>query len=349
MGRADAPLLSRAWNTRFFEALPFAPAWVGLALAASLLALLVAASLASGDLAALTADGRPWWRVRDGRLAVLLCLFAGFLPTALRYHELGTLSCLAELGSVLGWAPADLAAARREFDEGATPLRAGAIGLLLVPVVLLIVDRDPSLYLEAGYWRAINLWTWGLGGFAAYLLGVLTYRVERDGRRFSALGRDLPEIDLLDVGSLTPFARQGLRASLFSIAPLSLFAFNLVDAAFLPVVLLIALVSLPLAAVALLRPVYGIHDRIVREKRAELARVNAAIRGDLAALRGSAIGAGPAAGLADLLAYRSFVASLPDWPFDTRIRARIVLTLAIPIGSWIGGALVERAFDLALG
>jgi hypothetical protein len=334
-----------------FAALPVAPVWVGLAIAAALLGLLLVTSAASGDLAALAAEGVPWWRNRDGRLAVLLCILGGFLPAALRYQELGTAQRLRELASSFGWSATERDGIARGFDEGGSrgALRAGAVGLLLAPLVALLVDRDPTLYLRGDYWRAVNLWTWGLGGFVCAVGGVLVHRVRSDGLHFSALGRDLREIDLLDLGRLAPFARQGLRASLTAIVCLSVFAFNLVDPGFRTVVALIAAVTLPAAAGALLGPVVGVRARIAREKREELARVNAAIRGDRATLRSCAVASDPVPGLADLLAYRQFVESVPEWPFDTSMRARIGLYLVIPIGSWIGGALVERVLNALLG
>jgi hypothetical protein len=36
------------------------------------------------------------------------------------------------------------------------------------------------------------------------------------------------------------------------------------------------------------------------------------------------------------------------WPFDAPIRLRFTLFLLLPLGSWLGGALVERAVDTLL-
>ena len=93
----------------------------------------------------------------------------------------------------------------------------------------------------------------------------------------------------------------------------------------------------------------GIHQRIGETKRAELARVRTAIEGDLTALEASAIAKRAAdVSLSDLLAYRHFVQSVPEWPFTAPLRLRFLLYAAIPLGSWLGGALVERALDSAL-
>ena len=43
------------------------------------------------------------------------------------------------------------------------------------------------------------------------------------------------------------------------------------------------------------------------------------------------------------------MAAVSEWPFDARSLGRLGLYLLIPLASWIGGALVERALDRALG
>ncbi len=52
--------------------------------------------------------------------------------------------------------------------------------------------------------------------------------------------------------------------------------------------------------------------------------------------------------LADLLAYRAFVEGLREWPFDTSTLVRFALYTLIPVGSWLGGAFVERLLDRLL-
>ena len=50
----------------------------------------------------------------------------------------------------------------------------------------------------------------------------------------------------------------------------------------------------------------------------------------------------------DIRHYERFVRDLPTTPFDAGSRLRFVLYLALPLGSWLGGALVERAIGLLL-
>jgi hypothetical protein len=95
-------------------------------------------------------------------------------------------------------------------------------------------------------------------------------------------------------------------------------------------------------------PLRGVRSRIRRAKHDELSRLNAAIRGEPGALAGSPIEGREGLGLSDLLAWRREVASVPEWAIDPNTLGRYGLYLAIPLASWIGGALVERALDLVL-
>ena len=66
-------------------------------------------------------------------------------------------------------------------------------------------------------------------------------------------------------------------------------------------------------------------------------------------LRGSGLASrGQEPSLADLVAYRSLVESAREWPFDASTFLRFALYLTIPLGSWLGGAVAERALDAVL-
>ena len=52
--------------------------------------------------------------------------------------------------------------------------------------------------------------------------------------------------------------------------------------------------------------------------------------------------------LPGLLAYKHEIESVREWPFDAPTPTRFFLYVAIPLGSWIGGALVERLLGAAL-
>jgi hypothetical protein len=137
---------------------------------------------------------------------------------------------------------------------------------------------------------------------------------------------------------------------MYGLVVLSFLALNLADRGFLWAIGILGSAALTWTAVSLLLLLRGVRECIRREKEAEIARVNAAIRGDETALADSAIGARRGdLGLGELLAYRAFVESVPEWLLDAPTRTRLFLYVAIPLGSWLGGALVERLLDAILG
>jgi hypothetical protein len=161
-------------------------------------------------------------------------------------------------------------------------------------------------------------------------------------------------IDLFDLRSLRVFGRAAVRNCLLWLIGTSLGSLVLLNPELdlrssLIVFIPILAVTLTIAGLALWLPVRGVHKRVAALRAAELARVEAALRGEPGALVGSRIEErGSELDLADLLAYRSFVAGVRSLPFEGPALGRIALFVLIPIGSWVGGALVERAVEAML-
>ncbi len=59
-------------------------------------------------------------------------------------------------------------------------------------------------------------------------------------------------------------------------------------------------------------------------------------------------GAGQQQSIAEIMAYRSMIEKIRNWPFDNPTIVRFTLYIMIPLGSWLGGAFVERGLDLFL-
>ncbi len=336
------------WNDRLFAAIPLSPIGVAAGLALVILGLFLATVHATGDLAVFVRQDTAWWQDRDGRLAILLVLLAAYIPAARRMEALNAQRTLEELRKALRWSPGQLEAARQRIEE--VDLRgrriAGGLALLTIPVTALLIDRDPSLYFQRYYWDASHFWTYGLAGLLCWNGGVLVHAIARHAHCFLDLARSVPEVDLLDLAGFEPFTRQGLHAALPGVVVLSFLAFNLVDRGFLGAIAVLAPLVLILTTLSLVPLLHGVHQRIHEAKRAERARVDAAIRGETGALRASPIDTRSVdASLSDLLAWRAFVDSRPEWPFGGTLRVRFVLLAAIPLGSWLGGALVERLLD----
>ena len=175
----------------------------------------------------------------------------------------------------------------------------------------------------------------------------------RQGWLFLKLGRAVDRVDLLDPTSFAPFVQVALRpALLIALMTGASIAFH-VDWRELSVAPQIALtlpVALLVQGLVFAFPLWGVHTRLRDERAAELARVNAAIRGDRSALRDSLVAADAASlSTPEMLLYRSQVEAFPTWPFGTRALLRLALYGVIPVLGWVAAALVERVVDLALG
>jgi hypothetical protein len=341
----DAPL---SWVERFYRAVPVSPIWVGLGIVVGFLAVFLAIAWAFGGLAIVRTGDLGLWEYREARVAILVALLAGYLPTARRYVVLGAKKNLEDLLPLLDSSSRGSDAARRHFGllDVRAVRKAGALGILIAPITALLIDRDPMLYFERAYWSAEQGFAWIVGIWVGWSFGVFVYATLAYARRFSDLAGQLERIDLFDLQTLAPFARQGLRSALLWLVLISLFSLNAADLIWFFTTAVIALVA---GTAALMLPVRGIHLRLRQAKRAELERVHTAIRGDPGALSGSLIsGHGASLGLSDLLAYRKFLESVREWPFDAPSMLRFALYLAIPLGSWLGGAFVERLLGAAL-
>ena len=335
MARASSGLSQR---------IPLAPVWVGAAITAGLIGVFLANAWVFGGLAVFLASDTGLLGYREVRLAILVALLAGYLPIARHYLGLGARRHMEALRPLVS-SPARLELAARPLDPRMARL-AGAMGLLFAPLTALVVDRDPTLYLQRGYWSAENAFVWIVGMWVGWSFGRFVHASLGQARRFSELAAALERIDLFDPGALAPFARQGLRSAFLWLVLVSFFSLNAVDLAWFA---LTAAVAVGGAVAALMLPVRGVHLRLRATKHAELERVNAALRGVPDALTGSPIAERSGGlGLADLLAYRSFVEGVREWPFDSPTLLRFALILALPLGSWLGGALVERLLTAAL-
>ena len=103
------------------------------------------------------------------------------------------------------------------------------------------------------------------------------------------------------------------------------------------------------ATLAFVFPVRGLRRQIRARKAEELARVRGDIRRnrELAAESGYE-SAEASTRIPGLLAFEKRIESVREWPFDAPTLTRFLLYVARPLGSWVGGALVERLLGAAL-
>jgi hypothetical protein len=353
---ASAPQLRPCWSDRLFAATRVEPAWVGVALCVALLVPILIGAIVTGRMALLEEIGGPaaLFTERDPRTLILFVVLFAYVVTARRYVQLGAARSFDALAPVLASQPGlDVEALRTEVVERPTDARVrrrrALLSLLIVPVVSYAIDRDFGLYLRSDYWNYEQIVQRTAGLALCWNLGLLIDATLESGRRFSELARRLEWIDLLRLPALAPFANLGLRIALVWLLMSAVFALNLVDSGYWSSVVGLSVLSVALGTASVLPPMLGARERVRLAKREELGRIACALRGETDALRGSVLEArAETVGVSDLLAYRDHVASLPEWPFDAPMLLRLLLYVAIPLSSWVGGAFVERLLETTL-
>jgi hypothetical protein len=268
----------------------------------------------------------------------------GYVPALSVYSRRGALDTLHRLRFRMRGPATEIDRAILEAVEPSRPWRLAA-GLAGAAAGLWPILRVPQLFGVAGPdagWGDI-LWD----GFYFVAGGWLVFRaVAQDvhiARGLSRIGGERFEIDLLDVSGLTLLARWSHRAVLlwvifFWIASLFFLGPGRMNLANLSGIIPLLIVS----ATAFLLPVSGVRRRIREAKHAELRWVRDKIAGERDALRG---GTSEGARLANLVAYESVIERVREWPFDVSSVVRVFLYVSLGVGSWVGGALVERLLD----
>jgi hypothetical protein len=164
------------------------------------------------------------------------------------------------------------------------------------------------------------------------------------GNQFYRLGSSI-DISLFEQSRLQPFARVGMLDVAIAVGCLAIATVQSIDAQFrLDNYLTALLVALPAAAALLVRPMWTLHQRLVRGKQQLLEEVRQQIerapeRGDSADV----------AALELLLARRDRVRALHTWPLDIAFWSRLVFYGLIPPLAWSAAALVEVLIEKMLG
>ncbi len=171
----------------------------------------------------------------------------------------------------------------------------------------------------------------------------------RQSQVFYEVGRQHLEVDLLDPGVLSPFAAMGLANAAFWMIGSALASFLVASTANVWLVATVITATVGMGIAALILPSRGLRLCIRDRKREELTRIREAIASERAGLFSAAGSPPPAPRMPSLLAYEARIDSVREWPFDTSTLGRFALFLLIPLASWIGGALVERVVNAALG
>jgi hypothetical protein len=280
----------------------------------------------------------------------------GYIAMMYTYVARGTFRDLEAIRPVLSRGEAACAELRHQFThfERRRLWIGGVIGFAFGCMLYEIGSGPWVDRISAGQWSLRSLCNFLIFSVFWITAGRGTVYLVDAARLYSRIGERQVSVDLLDLTPLSPLTRHGLRIVLLLVI--------ITGTTVIPTVVgpklsdsevtfffLSNLWNLPLAAAAFVLPVRGLRRQIRARKAEELARVREEIRRsrELAAESGPE-SAEAGAKLPGLLAYKHEIESVREWPFDAPTLTRFFLYVAIPLGSWIGGAFVERLLGAAL-
>ena len=330
---------------------PSAPFWLGLSIATGYLLIRCAFDGFYLALWGFPNGFDPLWRNPNWWTEIVNATLIGYIPASLLIARSGIDRDFHQLRSWLTRNRANVDEIRAAASRPAGLLgRAFKLGGLVAGFALAITD--PSL--SAGTEPSLTNPAFVLPILRTPLMGwlglVFIVADLNASRTYLHAGRHFIEVDLLDVQSLAPFARRGLRSALmwvtFSII-LSLFWLGENTASRPNFSIFITV--LVMATVAFIVPLIGVHNNIVSAKRLQLNSLRDEIRVERAALGKPSDQHQPSPRLANLIAYHQLIGQAREWPIDAANLLRFFMYLLIGLGSWLGGAVVERLLDSTLG
>lgn len=303
---------------------------------------------ATGAWSGIDVGSEPFWRT-SWRLEIVFAVILGYVFACGGWIVRSMRRDLDALAPALALEPSELAVERAGIGSfpRSTLLAAGAAGVaagLAVHSLVNAILPTGHMALEDRAWRLVrDVMTWVL---AVRLIVV----VVGSSQRVSRLSERAARINLLDLRNLAPLARIGLRSALAFALAASIIAAMAEDTLTISVTLLTMALVGAVGAFSVLLPARGVHRAIRAAKDAELLVVRAAIERARAAALGDGADAGEnAMRLGGLLALEARIAGVGEWPIDVGTFVRFALFLALPLGSWIAGALVEWGISRFLG
>jgi hypothetical protein len=142
-----------------------------------------------------------------------------------------------------------------------------------------------------------------------------------------------------------PLVRQGLINALLVIGMASVLTLLGVESRYFAVLAGFWIVSILLAWIGMMLPLRGIGGMIKKTKRRELHWCKESLKRSRDSMKS---GADQKPTFAEITAYQNVIENIRNWPFDSSTLLKFTLYLLIPLGSWLGGALVERGLDFIL-
>jgi hypothetical protein len=327
------------WTLRAYDALPGNPISIGTVFAIGLLTAFFVGRVILGG-----ADNAAPGELR---VAITQILITACCATAYVYVLMMARRTTRELSPAIPDLPNQHAIVDRagKHSKWILPLVGAASYLIIGIGVTNATTQAPS---SAWYWQGWSydvFWHRATTVAFVYWIGCFSYVIVVESTRLSRMSNSIEKLDLLDMRPYQPLIRQGLANALLVFGMVSVLSLLGVESRYWAALIGFWISFTVLAWIGLMLPLRGIRRKFKAAKDQELEWCRKSLRVSRDALK-SGSGEGPS--IADTLAYQSMIENKRNWPFDNSILVRFALYLLIPLGSWFGGAIVERGVDLIL-
>jgi hypothetical protein len=296
-----------------------------------------------------------------GWAATIFSLLAGYATTVVSYNLVAQRNECAEAAAMLGmereellslW-DAHLRAGRSTARiVGIAGYLFGLVGLIpALPGIMELLGFDGRYeFLPPASMQIAAVWFFVVAPFAFSLIAKYFYMTIDEGRLWSRLRRDVAAPDIFDPGKLRPVTKASMRGAFTWVIGATIGSLFFLSSGIDRFVLLPFFMGIGgVAVLNLLVPLYGWHRKIVAEKERQLKEVQLVIERCWTKLKTASDDDVALAKMGGLLALEARIQAAREWPIDFSTIGRLAFYLAIPLVSWIGGALMERAVDAAIG
>jgi hypothetical protein len=279
------------------------------------------------------------------RVSITQIVQVAYAAAAYAYVLMTARKATHDLAPVAGHAPQWQAMLDRAGTHSRWVLVLVGLGSYLVLGVnatnITTTETDPWYWQE---WDYDIWWQRATTVLITWWMGCLVYVTVAESTRLSRLSDAITSLDLLDLTPYQPLIRQGLTNALLMIGLGSVLSLLMVESRYGPLLLAVWISCVIVAWIGLMFPLRGIRAKIRVAKDLELAWCRQALKTARDELKSDA----PARSVAEIIAYRSVIENIRNWPFDNPTLTRFALYLLIPLVSWFGGVFVERGLDLFL-
>lgn len=324
------------WTLRVYDKFPSNPFWTGIAFTTFLLLLF----FIGRDLL----DGATTSTTEDLRVAVIHILLIGYNASAYAYVLMTARRTTLRLSQSVEHHPQWQMVVDRagKYPKGVMPLIGAASYLILGVVTTNVTTTDASGPWYWQNWSYDVYWQRATTVLFVWWLGCLCHAMLMESNRLSRLSDHVRSLDLFDLHPYQPLMRQGLTNALLVIGGVSIMSLFIAEARYGPVLAGFWVTFIALAWIGLMLPLRGIRRKIAVAKEEELDWCKETMIKARDELKS---GSDRRIAIAEITAYRSLIEGIKNWPFDHPTLIRFALYIMIPLGSWMGAAIIERGLD----